>query len=343
MKDIAEKLGISKVCVSLALKGARNISEETKKRVLETACEMGYQKDALLSNVMSKIRARNPDDFCETITLINANKDKFAPEKYPIFSKYISGIRAECGELGYALYEVWLHDRTLSPHKLDGIMKARGIRGGIILGHTSSDSLPCGFSEIWHDFKFVSAGIKTDNPLVDFISADKFLIARRAAEKAMERGSRRLGFVMERAIDDLVDGRFSGGYLRAILLLDENSRIPPFLDVEKAKIDPQIFYDWLKKYKPDAILSLSNQTGEWLESGAVCLPKNLPIIRIDSRKENDEWVGLDGNYELVGRMAVRRLSELLNSRATSGICATTATVIAPKWTDIIDIRRQNKK
>lgn len=45
--------------------------------------------------------------------------------------------------------------------------------------------------------------------MVDFISADKFLIARRAAGKAIEKGSKRLGFVLDAAIDDLVDGRFS--------------------------------------------------------------------------------------------------------------------------------------
>lgn len=58
MKDIANALGISKVCVSLALRGAKNISEETKKRVFETAYKMGYKKDALLSNVMANIRSR---------------------------------------------------------------------------------------------------------------------------------------------------------------------------------------------------------------------------------------------------------------------------------------------
>ncbi len=341
MKDIADKLGISKVCVSLALKGAKNISSKTKKRVLDAACEMGYQKDALLSSVMSNIRMRGANGFCETIALINANKDESAPEKYPIFAKYISGIRAEAQDAGYALYEVWLHDRKLTPHKLDGIMKARGIRGGVILGHTSDDSLPGGFSEIWRDFKFVSAGIKTDNPMVDFISADKFLIARRAAEKAIEKGSKRLGFVLDSAIDDLVDGRFSGGFLRAQLMLPESARIPPFLDVAGAKKDAEIFYRWLKKYKPDSILSLSNQTGEWLESKAVRLPKNLYIIRIDSPTDSADWVGLDGNYELVGRMAVRRLSELLNRRASSGeIGAATSTVISPKWTDVITIRRK---
>ena len=36
MRDIAEKLGISKVSVCLALNGAKNVSEQTRKKVFET-------------------------------------------------------------------------------------------------------------------------------------------------------------------------------------------------------------------------------------------------------------------------------------------------------------------
>ena len=92
--------------------------------------------------------------------------------------------------------------------------------------------------------------------MVDFVSADKFLIARRAAEKAIEKGCKRLGLVLEKSVDDIVDGRFSGGFLRAQLALPEKERIPPFLEVAEAKENPKIFYAWMKKYKTDSILSI---------------------------------------------------------------------------------------
>ena len=73
----------------------------------------------------------------------------------------------------------------------------------------------------------------------------------------------------------------------------------------------------MKKYKPDSILSISNQTREWLESDSVTLPEDIGIICIDTPNYGHKWVGLDQNYELVGKMAVRRLSDLLN-RSASG-------------------------
>lgn len=44
LQDIAEKLGISKGTVSKALNGASDISETSRKIILETAVEMGYTK-----------------------------------------------------------------------------------------------------------------------------------------------------------------------------------------------------------------------------------------------------------------------------------------------------------
>ena len=42
MKDISEKLGLSVNAVSLALNGKPGVSEETRRRVLNTADKMGY-------------------------------------------------------------------------------------------------------------------------------------------------------------------------------------------------------------------------------------------------------------------------------------------------------------
>ena len=43
INDIADKLGISKGTVSKALNGADDVSETLRKKVLETAVEIGYK------------------------------------------------------------------------------------------------------------------------------------------------------------------------------------------------------------------------------------------------------------------------------------------------------------
>ncbi len=334
MRDLAEELKLSKGTISLALNDSKKISEKTKARVRRVAQKLGYKRNALVSSVMAGLKGTKNSQFLETIVLINANKYNDAPTKYPIFSKYISGIKNESKILGYVVYEVWLHDKTLNPSKLHAILNSRGIRGGIIIGHVDDNILPEKFSLIWENFKFVSAGLRTSNPILDFISADKFLIAHHATKKIIELGYKRPALLLAEHIDELVEGRFVGGFLRAQLNLPESDRISPFLNIAEAEKKPQILYDWLKKSKPDVIFSISNSTSEWFREHATAIPETLPVIHLERKFGKDEWVGIDQNYEMVGRIAVRKLFTALNAPVyLKDEDVRTATIVLPKWND----------
>ena len=158
LKEIAEKLGISKGAVSLALNDSKKISVATKKRVQDMAKKLGYKKNPLVSRVMSSLKGNHNKAFLETIVLINANIAQDASEKYPIFSEYIKGINEEAQELGYVVYPIWLHDTTLSPKRLCEILTSRGIRGGVIIGHINDTILPEKFVDVWQNFTNFAVG-----------------------------------------------------------------------------------------------------------------------------------------------------------------------------------------
>ncbi|MGI6107119.1 MAG: LacI family DNA-binding transcriptional regulator [Lachnospiraceae bacterium] len=69
IKDIAEKLGVSPGTVSKGLNGGRDISEQLRTAILETAVEMGYQGRArkggrqYLAVFIENMKADSPDDF----------------------------------------------------------------------------------------------------------------------------------------------------------------------------------------------------------------------------------------------------------------------------------------
>lgn len=337
---IAEMAGVSKCAVSLALKGSRKISEAVRRKIKRIADANGYRGSALLSTVMSNIKTGRSCDFLETIVLINANRSKDAPKRFPIFEKYINGIMAEASHLGYSVYSVWLHDEKLTQQRLKKILVSRGIRGGVIIGHADDTILPERFSQIWRDFKFVSAGLRTFNPTLDFISPDKFLIAQYATAQIIKKGYRRPAIVLDAHIDEIVEGRFIGGFLRAQLALPEKSRISPFLDVARAKKKNEIFIDWVKKNKPDVIFSVSNATAEWLDEIYTKLPNSVEIVRLERNSIGEGWVGIDTNYELVGRLAVRKLFDILNTRAGMGdIDVSTCTIVEPHWNKNLVLER----
>lgn len=332
MSEIAAKLGISKTAVSLALRNSTRISPKTKSKVRMQAKRMGYAVSPLVSTLMSNMRTSKARDNLETIVLINANRERNILQKYPIFSKYAEGVKSEAAMLGYSVYEVWLYEPGLSAEKLMRVMHSRGIRGGVVLGNTDSCKLPQKFAQIWKSFIFVSAGTRTSNPVLDFVSADKFLIARHATLEVIRSGYRRPALILDKGIDNLVEGRFTGGFLCAQMSLDESDRIPPMLNV-KSLISKSGFFDrWLKKYRPDAILSISNATADKLIESGIKFPENIPMIAFERNIDGKIWKGMDKNYDKVGRLAVDRLFDLLNRPAYfKSAEVSTGTIVVPDW------------
>ena len=54
LSDIAEKLKVSTVTISKALRSHPDISEETKKKVIETAEKMGYTPNFMARNLSAR-------------------------------------------------------------------------------------------------------------------------------------------------------------------------------------------------------------------------------------------------------------------------------------------------
>ncbi|MBP3357999.1 MAG: LacI family DNA-binding transcriptional regulator [Opitutales bacterium] len=333
--EIAKELGVSKSTVSLAFVSSKKVSEELRKKILDFAKKRGYKKNPLLSSAMSSIKKSRSDfDFLETIVLINANQTKDAPEKYPIFSRYINGVNIEAKELGYGVYYVWLYEKNLTPDRLKKILYSRGIRGGVVVGHINNKKLPEEYSEIWNNFKFVAAGTKTFNPTIDFISSDKFLIAQHITNKIIKMGYKRPSMIIDEHFDEIVEGRTIGGFLRAQLNLSDNNRVPPFLKVRQAKKNPKLLSAWLEKYKPDAVMCTSNSTSEWMALPEISemIAKYAVQLNMELKSDEHDWSAIDQNYELVGRFAVRKLFEILNATASSSLKnVVTATIVEPRW------------
>jgi len=82
--DIASKLGISKSTVSKALNNATDISEEMRRKILETAVEMGYinkraqKKEHKICVMVENMEFDTPNQFGHDIVL--GFKQKAEPE-----------------------------------------------------------------------------------------------------------------------------------------------------------------------------------------------------------------------------------------------------------------------
>ena len=322
LSDIAQKANLSKGAVSFALKNSPMVSEKTRKMVQALAKSMGYEKNQLVSTLMSKIRASKSDSFYETIAVINGNLDEHALRRHPTLPRYYEGIREESERLGYAINEFWMHAPGITPEKLAKIFHSRGIRGGIVLGHSFGNEFPEGYEKIWQ--------IRSYNASLEVVASDDFLISYNSYIEVSNMGFKNIGIVVEESTDDLVGGTLIGGYLRAQMKRNPRYICPPFIENENSPSFRKDLEKWLESNKPDAILYLLDSTREILSK--IKKVGNARLFQLEKRGYVKNWVGMEQNNDLVGRVAVRRLADMLNRvSAIAGENSNMITLVRPTW------------
>lgn len=331
--DIAAKLKLSKAAVSFALSGSNMVSNTTKQRVLKTAAKMGYKKSPLVSSLMSSIKRGKVSAFSETMALLIANADKNIVKTHPTLCEYKRGIESEAKRLGYAVDEIWIADPLLNSKTLAKALRARGIRGGVVMGHFLGEFFKPKFAEIWRNFSFVSVGVKTSSSFGPVVSADQYAASYLAFENCVKKGLSRVAIIMEKEVDYFVDGRFIAGFLRAQFEVEKRNRIEPFTVPFAAVNFKEKLDEFLKAQKPQAILYLRDYVGDFLRLNKIVADKKILLVQLENRrKAAKNWCGIEQNNYLVGVMAVRNVADILNRKEFIGESATPCiTFVSPNW------------
>jgi LacI family transcriptional regulator len=331
MSTIAERAGVSKNTVSLALRHDPQIPAETRARIEVIARELGYAKNPVVSQLMTELRKAYSAGHRRTLALLNANLDPQAFTRHPTIPAYVAGCRRRADQLGYGLDEFWLHDPKLYGERLNRVLRARGIRGAIVVGLMKENRLPPRFSVTWQNHAVVVTGVRTREPTLNFACVDHHELVIEAMERARQLGCRRPALVLERTIDHLVDRRFGSGFWTAQQSLPEADRLPAFLDVETARAEPARFHAWFREQKPDAILTLHTVVREWMEGLDIRAPRDLGLIQLELRRGCEDWSGMDQHNDLTGEAAVDMLISLLHGAEIGLPSAPRATLIGASW------------
>lgn len=123
MDDIAKRLGISKATVSKALSGATDVSESTRKSVLEIAVELGYSRPARSGG--------------KRLCIFIENMAYTAPEDFGW--DIIMGFRKMAEPAGACIEVVPLTVQTQKQIPYDQYMLSNGYAGAFFLGLTLND------------------------------------------------------------------------------------------------------------------------------------------------------------------------------------------------------------
>ena len=341
MATIARELGVSKNTVSLALRHDPQIPAATRARVQEVATRLGYALNPVVSHLMAELRQSHSGVPRHTLALLNANRASDAFRVHPTLPAYAEGVRRRAALQGYGVDTFWLHDPQLDGARLNRILRARGIRGVVVVGMMEENRLPERFAATWRRHACVVTGLRTHEPTLSFCCVDHHALVLQAVERVLALGYRRPGLVLDRRIDRLVEGRFSSGMWVGQQALPAGQRVEPFLDVEAARADSGLFYAWLEREKPDVVFTLYNVVRRWVEERGLQVPRDLGLVQLERRRDPLDWTGMDQHNDRTGEAAVDMVISLLHNTELGVPEYPRATLVGASWVDGGTVRRQS--
>lgn len=329
---VAEKSGVAKSTASRILSGRGGASDNARKRVLSAAKSLGYKRDDILSRVMSGIRGSGAMPQFETVAFVNAKNVRDCSKSYSAIARYVAAAKDAARKSGYSVCDIWLYEKNFTPQKLERLMRARNMRGGIIYGHYYKDSIPKDFFGVLKKFKFVSMGVRANAPVEISVFMDRFLVVKGYAERIMKSGCKRVGFVIEKFADKYENGKFSGGFLSAQLERNSLPIMPPLFWSADAEKNGRALEQYVARYSPDAIFSYSTDISDILTSKNFAFPSSVKLFHYDEKYRNAK-IGRISNQKDVGEASMRTLSEILGATAAQRRKINILEIsVSPKWT-----------
>ena len=331
LSDVARAAGLTKSAASLALRHDPRIPSATRRRVEACARKLGYRRNALVAHLMSELRRGAHAKTGPTIALLNLNEDKRAFTRHPTIPAYVQGITQRAATLGYDIDPMPEPAATLDGGRLHRVLHTRGIRGCLLTGLMRSNRLPDHLLPLWKHFPCVITGVRTADLQLPFACADHHAVSQMAVAEALRAGCKRPALVLDREIDNLVQGRFTAGFLISQRELSEGARIPPFYHADNQTKLPAGFLDWLRRHRPDAILTLYHVVEDWLSAIDAAVARDMSLVQLESRPHNPRWAGVIQHNDRTGAAAVDLLVQMMHAGETASTCHPRAMLIEPSW------------
>ncbi|MBC8003297.1 MAG: LacI family DNA-binding transcriptional regulator [Opitutaceae bacterium] len=311
MRDIAKRLGVSHVTVSMALRDNPRVSAAVRKRIKETAEELGYRPDPILAGLAAYRQNKLNPTIHAAVAWINAWPQPEKMRQHHEFDLYWKGAQSAAAKFGYRLEEFRL-DCDYSPARLHQIFQTRGIRGILLPPqHPAPDwrDFP------WEDYSIVRFGRSLPTPRSHLVTSDHVANTLLAFEKIRERGYRRIGFVTDESKMREYGHYFEGGYLMAQRMVDETERVPVFSTADLSDGDLSTsLASWIREQHVDAIITNRAETPAALKRAGIRVPGDIALATttvLDTQIDS----GIDQEPEEIGRVGFLMLNSLINDGA----------------------------
>lgn len=325
MQLIADRAGVSRMAVSLALRGSRKVSAKTAARIRQIAEELGYRPNPLVSALMTQLRLARPSQRPTTIAFVTAFPAKDGWRRLPSFAQSFEGARQRAEALGYQFEEWWLRDPATPQQRIEDILLTRDIHGLLIA------PLPPGGAAVqfsWPKFSGATIGYSFGEAALHRASSDEYGSVMLALRELAQLGYRRPGLAIPREEDERVERRYSAAMLAYQAGLPADLRVPSLL-AEGALAAPLV--DWYREHEPDVVLSLSSDVPRVLGEIGARVPKEVGFVNLALTPGETDVAGVDQNFALVGAAAIDLVDAQLRRNELGAPSDRRTVVISGKW------------
>lgn len=315
MQEVADKAGVHRTTVSLALRNSPKLAKATRERVQSIARKMGYHPNPMISSLMSQRRSRRKQALKSSVAFITAWDRPFEwrdnSRKYKLL---FEGAARKASELGFHLEHFWAREKGLSSKRVTQILRTRNVHGLLIAPlprfRLEQEETPETPNIDWSEFACIGFGYTPKRPAFNRVVHDYFHGMQTAVRECLAIGYKRPCLALSRAIDSSVDYLWNAAYLIEMQRSMQLGRIPAVLSYEEC--DPKPFHDWLRKNKPDAIISLDPRfISAQLENADPAVSKRPGLISLDLKQDQSDIAGIKQNSYAIGSVGMDQLAGML--------------------------------
>lgn len=302
MGELAQAAGVSKMTVSLALRGNEKISAATRERIRALADKMGYRPNPLVQTLMANLRSTRPANYHSTLAWVTAFPTRDGWSNHWVYQHYHQGAVARAAALGYKIETFWALAPRTTGAALTRVLRARGIRG-LIIPPVATPGTRLDID--WAHFSCATIGYSFTEPRLHRAAANLREGMTRALAECQQRGFKRIGFAIPVNTDARVNHSWLAGYLAWQQFIPKKDRLPVLLTPDRMEAHLPA---WLGAHRPDVIISPNSEFLKWLPALRRHIPDDISLVSLSYPDDKDASVahisGINQNNVSIGEAAV---------------------------------------
>jgi DNA-binding LacI/PurR family transcriptional regulator len=339
LKDIARRTRLSLSAVSLALRKPAALPAATVARVKRAATALDYAPDPALSALsLYRTRQRMSRSF-SAIALVSDWPERNAWFQRHSARKLWEGATARATTLGYTLQHLWAREGGISPARFSQVLETRGIRGIILAPLEQPDSR---FDFPWENFAVVTierpVHYRRFHHVVPSYYSDLLLVW----SQLRQRGYRRIGLAIdtELAVRSAHQWEAAHRYQQSVAGRDV-AVVPTF--VNRPEDGPKRAVEWVRRHRPDAIVSRSGVVLPALLAAGYRVPKDIGYVSLNAIDDAPGVSGILQPRDVMGAAAVDALNSLLLLNQRGPGAHTVGTHVDGEWLEGHTLRSPDRR